>query len=264
MSTIVCAQPWGGYLDQAETEAQAGVSFTKPMFCSSTGAPYGARPYAAARHPRTLSLRCLAGILYLVLVVLAVRSVVSRPGGPGEPGESARVAALPKAVSGVFPAVQAVPKPARPQPPAPVARAPLPLASRHREVPRVSPRTPGRSARWDDNLHAHPRKGQFRRFFRMKATAYTPINTRMEGGRYTKTSKDGRSAHGVAVDPDLIPLGSRLWIPGYGHAVADDIGGRIRGHRVDVRVQVGDNMYDWGHRPVRVYVLQDPSGSSSE
>ena len=103
--------------------------------------------------------------------------------------------------------------------------------------------------RWDSDLHAHPRKGQFRRFFRMKVTAYTPINTRMEGGRYTKTMRDGRSAHGVAVDPDLIPLGSRLWIPGYGHAIADDTGGRIQDY---------DRMEEWGVRGVRVYVLEDP------
>lgn len=92
----------------------------------------------------------------------------------------------------------------------------------------------------------------------MRATAYTPIATRMEGGRYTKTLRDGRSSHGVAVDPDLIPLGSRLWIPGYGHAVADDTGGWIQGHRVDVRVQDADNMMDWGHKRVRVYVLEKP------
>ena len=113
-------------------------------------------------------------------------------------------------------------------------------------------------ARWDTRLDAEPRKGQFVRFFRMRATAYTPINTRMEGGRYTSTQRDGRAEHGVAVDPGLIPLGSRLWIPGYGHAVADDIGGAIHGHHVDIRVQVYGHMSRWGVRPVRVYVLQEP------
>jgi len=117
-----------------------------------------------------------------------------------------------------------------------------------------------REARWDTRLDAAPRPGQFVRFFRMRATAYTPINTRMEGGRYTSTRRDGRAEHGVAVDPGLIPLGSRLWIPGYGHAVADDIGGAIKGHHVDIRVQVYGHMSRWGVRPVRVYVLQEPKG----
>lgn len=111
---------------------------------------------------------------------------------------------------------------------------------------------------WDADLNAAPHRGQFVRFFRMRATAYTPVNTRMEGGRYTSTLRDGRAEHGVAVDPGLIPLGSQLWIPGYGHAVADDIGGAIKGHHVDIRVQVYGHMSDWGTRSVRVYVLQEP------
>lgn len=115
-------------------------------------------------------------------------------------------------------------------------------------------------ARWDTRLDAVPHPGQFVRFFRMRATAYTPINTRMEGGRYTSTRRDGRAEHGVAVDPGLIPLGSQLWIPGYGHAVADDIGGAIKGHHVDIRVQVYGHMSRWGVRHVHVYVLQEPKG----
>ncbi|MBC8101061.1 MAG: 3D domain-containing protein [Cytophagales bacterium] len=112
---------------------------------------------------------------------------------------------------------------------------------------------------WDRNLNARPSRGAYRRSFRVTATAYTPINTRMEGGRYTFTERDGRAAHGIAVDPDLIPIGSRLWIPGYGHAIADDTGGRIRGHHVDVRIQDYDRMLDWGRRDVRIYLLSDGS-----
>jgi len=125
--------------------------------------------------------------------------------------------------------------------------------------PQAAKRPRHQARRWDTHVRARPSRGQFKRFFRMTATAYTPINTRMEGGRYTKTQRDGRSAHGVAVDPDLIPLGSRLWIPGYGHAVADDTGGRIQGHRVDLRMQSAHKMRAWGvKRAVRVYVLQEP------
>jgi len=141
--------------------------------------------------------------------------------------------------------------------PAPVGSPPAPVAVR--AVPTVP-----RALRWDMRLDTVPRRGQFIRFFRMRATAYTPINTRMEGGRYTSTLRDGRAVHGVAVDPGLIPLGSRLWIPGYGHAVADDIGGAIKGHHVDIRVQVYGHMSRWGVRPVRVYVLQEPKGAASE
>ena len=116
----------------------------------------------------------------------------------------------------------------------------------------------GASARWDRHLNAVPPSGTFLRSFRVRATAYTPINTPMEGGRWTATMRDGRSAHGVAVDPDLIPMGSHLWIPGYGHAIADDTGGAIKGHRIDVRMQNYQEMEDWGVRRIRVYVLRDP------
>lgn len=130
-------------------------------------------------------------------------------------------------------------------------------------VPPVTAAVAAPKPRWDNDIHAVPHKGQFVRFFRMKVMAYTPINTRMEGGRYTVTRRDGRSAHGVAVDPDLIPLGSHLWIPGYGHAIADDIGGRIQGHHIDLRLQDGWRMAPWGVRHVRVYVLDDPLGPLS-
>ena len=105
-------------------------------------------------------------------------------------------------------------------------------------------------------LTSKPRR--FRRMFRVKATAYTPINTRMEGGRWTATQRDGRRAHGIAVDPRLIPLGTRLWVPGYGHAVADDTGGAIKGHHIDVRLQNGSDMKKWGVRQLCVYVLAEP------
>lgn len=123
-------------------------------------------------------------------------------------------------------------------------------------VSRVTAPTP-----WDRNIHALPSRGKFKRFYRVTATAYRPINRGIEGGRWTVTERDGRSAHGVAVDPDIIPLGSRLWIPGYGHAVADDTGGWIKGHRIDIRCQDDDSMDIWGRRNVRVYVLEEPGGS---
>lgn len=128
-------------------------------------------------------------------------------------------------------------------------------------VPSVTPSvtaTPAPETSWDRNIHALPSRGKFKRFYRMTATAYRPIHRGIEGGRWTATQRDGRSSHGVAVDPDLIPLGSRLWIPGYGHAIADDTGGWIKGHRIDIRCQTDDAMDEWGRRKLRVYVLEEP------
>ena len=90
----------------------------------------------------------------------------------------------------------------------------------------------------------------------MRASAYVPFSEGSEGGRWTKTERDGRASHGVAVDPRVIPLGTRLWIPGYGHAQADDIGSAIKGNRIDLRMQERSNMRDWGVRRVVVYVVE--------
>jgi 3D (Asp-Asp-Asp) domain-containing protein len=126
-------------------------------------------------------------------------------------------------------------------------------------APRPTPKpTPTPEPRWDEDVNAVPPAGGYVRSLRVRATAYMPIDTPMEGGRYTCTQRDGRSAHGIAVDPDVIPLGSHLWVPGYGHALADDVGGAIDGRRIDLRMQTYREMDDWGVRRVRVYVLQEP------
>lgn len=58
-----------------------------------------------------------------------------------------------------------------------------------------------------------------------------------------------------AVDPDVIPLGTRLYIPGYGEALADDIGGAIVGNHIDLAMDTRAEAFDWGRRHLTVYVL---------
>jgi len=96
------------------------------------------------------------------------------------------------------------------------------------------------------------------RSFQSLVTAYVPINTPMEGGRWTCTMRDGWKTHGIAVDPRYIPLGSLLYVPGYGKALADDTGGRIKGHHIDVRRHSIESMHRWGVKRLRVYVLKHP------
>lgn len=60
----------------------------------------------------------------------------------------------------------------------------------------------------------------------------------------------------IAVDPSVIPLGSRVWVEGYGEAVAGDTGGAIKGNRIDVLLpSEAYAAQNWGRRTVQVRVL---------
>jgi 3D (Asp-Asp-Asp) domain-containing protein len=61
----------------------------------------------------------------------------------------------------------------------------------------------------------------------------------------------------VAVDPDVIPLGTRLYIPGYGLALAADTGGDIVGNRIDLCMEAHSDAWSFGRRMVKVYILAD-------
>jgi 3D (Asp-Asp-Asp) domain-containing protein len=88
---------------------------------------------------------------------------------------------------------------------------------------------------------------------RMVATAYT-ANCAGCGGM---TAIGRRAGHGiVAVDPRVIPLGTRLYIPGYGIAVAGDTGGAIVGHRIDLGFDSVRGALLFGRRDVTVYQLK--------
>ncbi len=62
--------------------------------------------------------------------------------------------------------------------------------------------------------------------------------------------------HGViAVDPHVIPLGTRVFIPGYGEAVAEDIGGSIKGHRIDVAFDSHEEALAFGRRDLEIIIV---------
>ena len=60
----------------------------------------------------------------------------------------------------------------------------------------------------------------------------------------------------VAVDPRKIPYYTKMYIPGYGFAIAGDTGGAINGHRVDLFMDTLNECYQWGRRDVEVYILK--------
>ena len=95
----------------------------------------------------------------------------------------------------------------------------------------ATPSTPSRDARGPRTLSVW-------------ATGYTLR------GRTASGVRTGRGV--VAVDPALIPLGTRMTIPGYGHGVAADIGGSVQGARIDVWFPSRAQAVAWGGRTVTV------------
>ena len=90
----------------------------------------------------------------------------------------------------------------------------------------------------------------------MEATAYEPgpQSCGIYADGYTYTGK--KATYGIAaVDPRVIPLGTKLYIEGYGFAAAEDIGSAIEGHRIDVCYDTVREALLWGRRRVKVYIL---------
>lgn len=88
------------------------------------------------------------------------------------------------------------------------------------------------------------------------ATAYTAECDGCSGITYTGVdlNKD-RNAKVIAVDPNVIPLGSKVHVEGYGNAIAADIGGAIKGNKIDLHVPTKDEAYSWGVRTVNITIL---------
>jgi len=86
----------------------------------------------------------------------------------------------------------------------------------------------------------------------MKASAYSAYDP--GNGNYTYGGNLLRKGL-VAVDPSVIPLGTRLFVQGYGYAVADDIGGAIKGNRIDLAFDSHGEALNFGVQRVTVYVL---------
>jgi len=89
----------------------------------------------------------------------------------------------------------------------------------------------------------------FERVLWATATAYTHTGRRTATGTVPRVGT-------VAVDPSVIPLGSRLYIEGYGYGRAEDVGSSIKGDRIDVFLDTEEATRRWGVRRVKVYVLE--------
>jgi 3D (Asp-Asp-Asp) domain-containing protein len=89
----------------------------------------------------------------------------------------------------------------------------------------------------------------------MIATAYTADTATAAPTGYTATGILAQEGV-VAVDPRVIPLGTKLFVPGYGIALAADTGGAIIGNRIDLCMDSYSRAIEFGRRPIQVYILK--------
>ncbi|MDA1609784.1 cell wall-binding protein EntB [Bacillus cereus] len=93
------------------------------------------------------------------------------------------------------------------------------------------------------------------------ATAYTadPSENGTYGGRVLTAMGHDLTANPnmriIAVDPKVIPLGSKVWVEGYGEAIAGDTGSAIKGNRIDVLMGSKSKGMNWGRQTVKVKIL---------
>ncbi|KMK74518.1 hypothetical protein AB990_20305 [Alkalihalobacillus pseudalcaliphilus] len=92
--------------------------------------------------------------------------------------------------------------------------------------------------------------------FTVTATAYTAGCNGCSGITATGINlKNNPNMKVIAVDPNVIPLGSRVEVEGYGIAIAGDTGGSINGNKIDVHVPTKAEAQRWGRKQVKITVL---------
>lgn len=97
---------------------------------------------------------------------------------------------------------------------------------------------------------------RFQRALEVTATAYCPctICCGPNANGYTHTGVKAQKGV-IAVDPSVIPLGTRVYVENYGFAVAADTGSAIKGSMIDVCFDTHQEALAWGMRKVKVYIL---------
>jgi uncharacterized protein YabE (DUF348 family) len=87
------------------------------------------------------------------------------------------------------------------------------------------------------------------------AGALTVYATAYVGGGHTATGWLAQPGV-IAVDPAVIPLGTKLYIPGIGIVAAEDTGGAIVGNRIDICVSSEQSAEVWGGRTITIYFVK--------
>ncbi|WP_421662942.1 LysM peptidoglycan-binding domain-containing protein [Lysinibacillus telephonicus] len=90
----------------------------------------------------------------------------------------------------------------------------------------------------------------------VEATAYTASCEGCSGITSTGINlKENPDAKVISVDPSVIPLGSKVYVEGYGEAIAGDTGGSIKGNKIDVFIPSKQDAADFGVKQLKVTIL---------
>ncbi|GAA0299481.1 3D (Asp-Asp-Asp) domain-containing protein/LysM repeat protein [Gracilibacillus halotolerans] len=99
-------------------------------------------------------------------------------------------------------------------------------------------------------------KNEANESIKVEATAYTAECDGCSGITATGINLlENPNMKVIAVDPSIIPLGTRVHVEGYGEAVAADTGGAIKGNKIDIHVPTKQEAYNWGRKTVEVTIL---------
>lgn len=89
------------------------------------------------------------------------------------------------------------------------------------------------------------------------ATAYTAYCNGCSGTTaYGIDLRSNPNQKVIAVDPSIIPLGTKVWVEGYGVAIAGDTGGAIKGHKIDVFIPTYEDAMEWGVKKIKIKILE--------
>ncbi|WP_282140818.1 3D domain-containing protein [Cytobacillus oceanisediminis] len=90
----------------------------------------------------------------------------------------------------------------------------------------------------------------------MEATAYTADCEGCSGITATGINlKENPDQKVISVDPNVIPLGTKVHVEGYGNAVAGDTGGAIKGNKIDIFMPSQEDAINFGRKTVKVTIL---------
>ncbi len=107
---------------------------------------------------------------------------------------------------------------------------------------------------WEDVLDYEAEQSRsYGRTIYVDATAYSAYDP--GNGSYTARGSFLRKGI-IAVDPSVIPLGTRVYIPGYGEAIADDTGGAIVGNRIDIAFDSHEEAIYFGRQQLEIYIIE--------